>query len=544
MAITWEAAPLPGPRELFTTYVEDPASLAARFPGHPREPGWRERRLAYLGRRDFDRPALAVAVAEYNAGIGAGSAAIANAAALADGQGVLVIGGQQAGVLTGPHYTISKIVTILRRARLAGEDPRFHAIPCFWVAAEDHDLTEVDHVWLIDREGSLARRQLELPDSVRGRPVGAIPLGDSAFRLLADVDAVLPPSEHRAWVMGLLEETAGASRDLADWHARILARLFDRWGLVLVNPTDPAFARLASPAFGRFLQRAGDLAGAVEEGTRAVRALGFPPQFEPEPGHAHVFLTDAQGRRVPLFRVPGGFQAGREGGQYLGREAAIRLCSAEPGRLTSSVVTRPLVQEAVLPVLIQVVGPGETGYHAQLTEAYACFGSEIPPLEPRCSFTFVDGPIRRWLKRYEVDFVQGPPGIRSRLDAILHDREDPGLASALAGARSSLEAHHHGIAEAAARLDPGLEGLVRDSHRRMIRELDHIEQRAAKANRERQATLLRHFRQLEDHLFPRGRPQERVLNMVPWLSRYGPAFLEWLVEAPSSADHRHSLLLL
>ena len=544
MAITWEAAPLPGPRDLQATYLEDPTSLAARFPGHPREPGWRERRLACLGRRDFDRPALAAAVAEYNAGISAGSAAIANAGMLADGRGVLVIGGQQAGVLTGPHYTIGKIVTILRLARRAGEDPRFNAIPCFWVAAEDHDLTEVDHVWLVDREGALARLQLELPDSVRGRPVSAIPLGDSAFRLLADVGGALPPSEHRAWVMGLLEETAAASRDLADWHARILARLFDRWGLVLVNPTDPAFARLASPAFGRFLERSEDLAGAVEQGTRAVRALGFTPQFEPEPGHAHVFLTDAQGRRVPLFRVSGGFQAGRGGGQYLDRETAIRLCSAEPGRLTSSVVTRPLVQEAVLPVLIQVVGPGETGYHAQLTEAYECFGSEMPPLEHRRGFTFVDGPIRRWLKRYEVDFAQGPAGIQSRLDAILRDREDPGLASALTGARSSLDSHHRDLAAAAARLDPGLEGLVRDSHRRMLRELDHIEQRAAKANRERQATLIRHFRQVEDHLFPRGRPQERVLTVVPWLSRYGPAFLEWLVEAPPSADHRHSLLLL
>jgi bacillithiol biosynthesis cysteine-adding enzyme BshC len=544
LAITWQAASLPGPRDLYRKYLEDPESLAARFPGHPREPGWRARRLAYLGRRDFDRPALAAALAEYNASVGAGSAAVANARGLADPQSFAVIGGQQAGVLTGPHYTISKIVTVLRLARRYAEDMGVKAIPCFWVAAEDHDLAEVDHAWLVDGGGSLTRLQLELPESVRGLPMGSVPLGDSASRLLTAVGRALPPSEHRAWVLELLEETAGASRNLADWHVRILARLFDRWGLVLVNPTDPAFARLATPAFDRFLERGEDLASAVEQGTRAVEVLGFSPQFQPEPGHAHVFLTDDQGRRVPLFRMPGGFRVGRAGGRYFGLDAALRLNSTQPGRLTSSVVTRPLVQDAVLPVLVQVAGPGEVGYHAQLTEAFERLGGTIPPLWPRMSFTVVDGPISRWLERYQLGFEQGLPGLRERLAAILHAREDPGFASALAEARASLDRHYRAMREAAGRLDPGLEGVARDSHRRMSQELERLEQRAAKVNREQQDTLVRHFQQLEASLFPQGRPQERVLNVIPWLSRYGPSFLEWLVQAPPDADCRHSLLLL
>jgi len=545
VGITWKSAAVPRQRDLYQAYFEDPTTTAARFPGDPREAGWRERRLAHLDRRDFARPALALAVAGYNASVGASPEALANARALADDRSVIVIGGQQAGVLTGPLYTISKVATVLRLARMAGEDPAEKVVPCFWVAAEDHDLAEVDHIWLVDAAGSLQRVGLALSDSVRGRPVGIIPPGDSPSRLLADLERALPPAEHRTWVLELLHETASSSRSLAQWHARILARLFAGWGLVLVDPTDPAFARLAAPTLHRFLERAEDLAAAVEEGTRAVRALGFQPQFEPEPGHAEVFLTDVQGRRVPLFRERGGFRVGRAGGPPLDRDALLGLTSPQPAGLTSSVATRPLVQDAVLPVLLQVVGPGETGYHAQLTEAFERFGGAIPPLWPRMSFTVVDGPIHRWLERYQVDFAQGLPGLRERLAAILRDREDPGFAAALAQARASLERHHQAILQAATRLDAGLGGMARDGHRRMSGELDRLQQRGEKVNRERQAVLVRHFRQLENHLFPLGRLQERVLNVVPWLSRYGPAFLEWLVEAPPEVDHRqHSLLLL
>ena len=545
MGIIWKPTALTRPRDLYASYLEDPTALADRFPSHPWEAGWHDSRLAHLARRDFARPVLASALAAYNRSVGASSAALTNAEALADACSAAIIGGQQAGVLTGPLYTISKIVTVLRLARRIAEAPGVKAIPCFWVAAEDHDRAEVDHVWLIDDRGALIRLQLELPDSVQGQPVGAIALGDSASRLLAAMDEVLPPAEHRTWVLGLLEATAAAASSVADWHARILARLFAKWGLVLVNPTDPAFARLAAPTFHQFLKRAEDLAGAVEQGTHAVRTLGFPPQLEPGPGHAHVFLTDAQGRRVPLFRVPGGFQVGRGGGQYLDRDTALRLTSTESARLTSSGVTRPLVQDAILPVLAQVVGPGETAYYAQLTEAFERFGSVVPPLWPRMSFTVVDGPIRRWLDRYQVDFAQGLPGIQRRLAAILRDREEPGFASALAEARSALNRHHREILQAATRLDPDLRSMARSSHRRMGHELDRLQLRAAKVNRERQATLIHHFQRLEDCLFPRGRLQERVLNVVPWLSHYGPAFLEWLMEAPPDVDHyRHSLLLL
>src|SRR4051794_18879507 len=60
---------------------------------------------------------------------------------LSDGA-VVVITGQQTGLFSGPLYTILKAITVIKLAR-ALEANGVHAVPVFWIAAEDHDHLEI-----------------------------------------------------------------------------------------------------------------------------------------------------------------------------------------------------------------------------------------------------------------------------------------------------------------------------------------------------------------------------------------------------------------
>ena len=60
---------------------------------------------------------------------------------------VVVIGGQQAGLLTGPLYTIHKVISIIKLAEEQEKALGKKVIPVFWIAGEDHDLAEVNHVY-------------------------------------------------------------------------------------------------------------------------------------------------------------------------------------------------------------------------------------------------------------------------------------------------------------------------------------------------------------------------------------------------------------
>src|SRR5699024_9139760 len=59
---------------------------------------------------------------------------------------VVVIGGQQAGLLTGPLYSINKVISIISLAKRQEAEINRPVIPVFWIAGEDHDFDEINHV--------------------------------------------------------------------------------------------------------------------------------------------------------------------------------------------------------------------------------------------------------------------------------------------------------------------------------------------------------------------------------------------------------------
>src|SRR5699024_9412840 len=62
----------------------------------------------------------------------------------------VVIAGQQAGLLTGPMYTINKLISVVQFAREQQEQLGSPVIPIFWIAGEDHDFDEINHIFLPD----------------------------------------------------------------------------------------------------------------------------------------------------------------------------------------------------------------------------------------------------------------------------------------------------------------------------------------------------------------------------------------------------------
>jgi uncharacterized protein YllA (UPF0747 family) len=70
--------------------------------------------------------------------------------ALRQGAGAVVTG-QQVGLFGGPLFTPFKAATAIARARQATAAGRPHAA-IFWLASEDHDFAEINHVVFPARE--------------------------------------------------------------------------------------------------------------------------------------------------------------------------------------------------------------------------------------------------------------------------------------------------------------------------------------------------------------------------------------------------------
>ena len=75
--------------------------------------------------------------------------------------GVVVIGGQQAGIMTGPLYSVHKAITVILLAEEKRKELGVPVIPVFWVAGEDHDLNEINHVYTESSNGTTKHKYPE-----------------------------------------------------------------------------------------------------------------------------------------------------------------------------------------------------------------------------------------------------------------------------------------------------------------------------------------------------------------------------------------------
>src|SRR5699024_5154563 len=92
-------------------------------------------------------------------------------------------GGQQAGLLTGPLYTINKIISILQYAKEQEKRLDIPVLPVFWIAGEDHDFEEVNHVFF-----------------PHGKGLNKFPLKQSHYKKLPVTDIALDQKVAAKWV--------------------------------------------------------------------------------------------------------------------------------------------------------------------------------------------------------------------------------------------------------------------------------------------------------------------------------------------------------
>ncbi len=454
-------------------------------------------------------------------------------ARLADGAGAVVTG-QQAGLLGGPLFTLLKTATAIRLAR---ELERRHGrpfVPVFWAETDDHDLDEVNEAWAAGAAGPV-RLSLAVPEKQRGGAVGALPLGPGAAEVVEAFFAAGPQTEFTpALQAGLLEDLAG-SPDWRTWFTRQLLRLYGRLGLVVADPLDPPLAAAAKPLWARVIEEPLELTRSCQEQGRRLAASGWRPVLQKLERRTPFFLLDG-GRRLPVTFERGLFRSSAGDATAL---ALRQRLDERPADFSAAVHLRPILQDFLLPTAAYVAGPTELAYFLQVLPGYGALGVPPPAIVLRASATLVEPPAERALGRYGVE----PQELRAGLDAPLAAlvRREQRAASPtlweqlraqtlrpLAKLADGLAAEHPDLAQRAGQTRGKVEFLLKELEGRTVAEL-----------RRKSETAREQLARARARLYPEGRPQERVLSSLVFLSRYGPGLVDALIEQLPGDFTRH-----
>lgn len=469
------------------------------------------------------RPAVVDALRSYNRQVG-NPAAEPLAERLQDPAAVAVIAGQQPGLFAGPLLVFAKAASAVLAARDLERAWSRPVVPLFWIHAEDHDLEEAGHMHLLEK-GTPRRLSASLG-----------PAGASLESLVVEEPLVELGRE--------VLETAGAAdsepllprrkEPFPAWTARVLLELLHPMELLLLEPR--VLRPLAAPLLRRAVEDVSGLDAAVEAGVRGAGEGGMPVQVPAAPG-GQLFLLDSGGRRRRLRGGPRGWSA--EGPGDAGTEPVeAGDLVAHPEHLSPAVLLRPAVQQQLLPVVAQVVGPSEAAYFAQLPEVFRWAGLPLPGLLPRLSVTILGTREQRTRERLGLDGA----GLLSAPDRWPVPRPPPAddVAERLRAELESLLAPLKAQGAAA----PGLRGPVERLARRLHKAVDEFQPAWSNQRSQAAEALRRQRHHLEQWVHPRARAQERMFGPLVVAARPGPERLGAWLASLDPWDFGHQVVVL
>ena len=438
------------------------------------------------------------------------------------GEGVFVTTGHQPVLLLGPFYVLYKALTAISLAARLERALGHPVVPLFWIAADDHDWAEVGRVRLLDRTDEMRTLALPVPQEDARRPVGPHPLSAAMQAALEPLSDILPESEFTSSYAELVRDAYAPGRTLADAFARLLHGVLGDRGYAWLDSSHSEVCRAAAPLYRRMFDDPEAVLAAEAAGARTLAEAGFEPPITSIPDALPLFYDDGGGRHR-VKRDGDGFRAGP--GESAGGGGWRARLDATPSRFSPNVASRPVLESYLLPVAATVLGPGEIAYWSQLPPLFEALGDPLPAVHPRASWTLVEPRIRRILTRAGVSARELAGGADAVVARLTREARPADVEEALRGLREGTEAGLAEVEGAVAEHHPGLRAAAGKARKGMLGHVAALSRQVDREARRRLDTRLVQIRRAAANLHPGGRPQERMLNPLPLLCRYGPALV-------------------
>jgi bacillithiol biosynthesis cysteine-adding enzyme BshC len=518
---------------LFLDYCAGDPAVSRFYPSSPRETGWQQR----CPRPDHWNEIVEV-LAEQNISSSAASAL----QALKAGAGTVVTG-QQVGILGGTLFTPFKAATALARARNATLAGHPHAA-IFWLATEDHDFAEINHVTFPSRKELRKLTYSKTP--ANPNPVGGIVIDESIEPLIEQAWELLGASD----AMDALAAAYKPGRTFGQAFADFYSKVFAAQGLLVLDAAGREVHRLGSPVLQAAIERADELHAALLERNKALEAAGYHAQVAVTSESSLLFLIDERtGARLLLKRIPASarepndlWQAGRE---RFTTADLLGILSAEPERISPSALLRPVFQDYLLGTSLVIGGPAEVAYFAQSAVLYERILGRITAAEPRLTATLIEPPIAELLHKHELTLDRVLNLNPDSLAQLLAARSMPvEQKRKLSSAGNALDAELQPLVDYMKAMDAGLGRSAETAARKMRYQMNRLRRLAANFEMQREGSLRRHSEAIERALNPGGVLQERVHGAAYYLARYGFELAERLTGLASDPCPGHKAVWL
>lgn len=535
---------VPHQSRLFLDYLNDPVALRRFYPSavrfHHELP---QRASEVLAAYRVDRNAVCNALTAMNELWGAGEPTLSNIQLLREADCIAVVSGQQAGLFTGPLYTVYKALSAVKLAGCLRQRGT-KAVPVFWIASEDHDFAEVAKAEFIGRDCQLKNVEVSTEVHREGLPVGQVVTNESISEVIEQLFELLPNSEFADDIKALVKSAWQPGRGYAESFAMMMTSLLGRYGLIFLDPLDPQLKRLAAPLYSEAARRAPEIALAVERRSGELESAGYHAQVLATANSFPLFLHDDNGGRHAVARLENGNYKTRDLEQEYSAEELAAMALETPQRFSPNVTLRAVVQDYLLPTIAYYGGAAEIAYFAQTAEVYRVLERPATPILPRSSLTMIERHTGRVLERYDLKLADFFEGLEPVMKRVVEEHLGADTAKLFANAEQNVNLELDRLRQELAGVDPTLATALDTGRKKINYQLDGLKTRFVRAQMSRDEAAHRQLQRAFDQLYPNKDLQERHINITSLLARHGTYVMDWIFNAINIGSTEHQVVYL
>ena len=404
--------------------------------------------------------------------------------------------GHQLCLFTGPLYFIYKIISTINLAeQLEEKYPNDNFAPVFWMASEDHDFQEINHIHLFGKKITW--------DSNQSGAVGRMNL-DGFESLLTEFKSVLGTSENADKLISLFEKSYLNHDNLADATRYLVNELFGKYGLVVLDGDDKSLKE----QFIYTIKKDVLEQGFEKSITKCSEDLSAKYK-------AQAFI-----RTINFFKLS-------EGKRELIKDKIFEdEIDNNPDSFSPNVLLRPIYQETILPNIAYIGGGAEVAYWMQLKAAFKQESIPFPILILRNSVLFIDDKQNQ--KRQALGFTLNDLFLEEhQLQKKFVLNNNDSLVS-LQDEMDAIKVVYKSITSKTN--DEGLQNSINSQLKKHLKSFKQLEEKLLRLAKKKNKSSLNKISKIKKQLFPDNSLQERYDNFIPFYLNGGDNFIEILKE--------------
>lgn len=410
---------------------------------------------------------------------------------------VTITTGHQLCIYGGPLFFFHKILSAVALSRKLQESG-VEAIPVYWMASEDHDFEEINHVFINSEK-------VTWDIEAKG------PVGHLSLTHLADfkqkLSALFSNDPLKKEMLAKLEAIYAQNKNLAEATRDFVYSVFGELGVVVIDVDDSRLKSQFKPIIKReLIEQFSNQA--LEKSNQKLAALGYHLQVEGREINLFYMLDDYRER---LVKTETGFATADGIHSWEGTELLTEL-EDNPERFSPNVVLRPVYQEVILPNAAYIGGPGELSYWLQLKPVFDAVNCFYPAALLRDMVMISNEKTQKRLSQLDINYAEAKLKYDDLLKLVVRKEGS----------------HEHLVDESLEQISSSLDGLLtrlgelnenlkisgETEKVRILKRLTTLQKKVLRHDKNNAAVAANRIEEIKLALFPFDTPQERVHN---WL---------------------------